>query len=346
MSFTLFIDESGQDRRESPHEVLAGIAVEDRDLWNLITSIQQLEHEVFGGRYGVRGHELKAKKLLSNKVFGLAAGHDPLEAEDRRRRSRACLDRGQGADMASLAALAQAKLDFVSRTLTLRAQQHCRAFASVIPREAPGPAARDFLWKNYAYVFERYFYFFEDMSPDAMGFIVFDELERSQSHLLIDQMGRYFLDTATGRMRSGRIIPKPFFAHGDLTTVIQVADFIAYVVAWGVQVSRTPPPSRENLGSCARQVMDLKYQSVREIDRNPNFKIWSFALIKDLRATDERRYCVEKTMVSSPRVSISLVKSRARLSTDMMIDTRRFAPVGRNLTRSSAPPRSPRWRTG
>jgi len=43
MSFLLFIDESGQDRRDSPCEVLAGIAIEDRDLWNLITAIQQAD---------------------------------------------------------------------------------------------------------------------------------------------------------------------------------------------------------------------------------------------------------------------------------------------------------------
>ena len=29
MAFFLFIDESGQDRRNSPYEVLAGVAVED-----------------------------------------------------------------------------------------------------------------------------------------------------------------------------------------------------------------------------------------------------------------------------------------------------------------------------
>lgn len=32
MSYLLFIDESGQDRRDSPYEVLAGISLEDRDL--------------------------------------------------------------------------------------------------------------------------------------------------------------------------------------------------------------------------------------------------------------------------------------------------------------------------
>jgi hypothetical protein len=36
MAWVLFIDESGHDRKASPYEVLAGIAVRDRDLWPLI----------------------------------------------------------------------------------------------------------------------------------------------------------------------------------------------------------------------------------------------------------------------------------------------------------------------
>jgi hypothetical protein len=36
MAWVLFIDESGHDRKASPYEVLAGIAVRDRDLWPMI----------------------------------------------------------------------------------------------------------------------------------------------------------------------------------------------------------------------------------------------------------------------------------------------------------------------
>jgi hypothetical protein len=50
MSHILFIDESGQDLRESSYEVLAGIAIEDRDLWNLICRVQDAELEFFGRR--------------------------------------------------------------------------------------------------------------------------------------------------------------------------------------------------------------------------------------------------------------------------------------------------------
>ncbi len=39
----LFIDESGHDLGEAPHELLAGAAVSARDLWNLIQTIREVE---------------------------------------------------------------------------------------------------------------------------------------------------------------------------------------------------------------------------------------------------------------------------------------------------------------
>lgn len=51
MAYFLFLDESGHDLKESPYEVLAGVSVEDRDLWNLIEAIKDAEERNFGLRY-------------------------------------------------------------------------------------------------------------------------------------------------------------------------------------------------------------------------------------------------------------------------------------------------------
>ena len=56
--------------------------------------------------------------------------------------------------------------------------------------------------------------------------VVFDEIEKSKSHLLIDQMHRYFRDTAVGRLRADRIVPEPFFVHSELTTGVRLADLV------------------------------------------------------------------------------------------------------------------------
>lgn len=43
MSYFLFVDESGQDRKESPYEVLAGVAVKDSEMWNLIQKVHDID---------------------------------------------------------------------------------------------------------------------------------------------------------------------------------------------------------------------------------------------------------------------------------------------------------------
>jgi hypothetical protein len=44
----LFIDESGYDNGPSPYGVLGGVAIEDRDVWNLIKAMQDAELRYFG----------------------------------------------------------------------------------------------------------------------------------------------------------------------------------------------------------------------------------------------------------------------------------------------------------
>lgn len=95
------------------------------------------------------------------------------------------------------------------------------------------PPPGDYLREDYAHLFERFFYFLEDADQTSMGAGVFDELERSKSHVLVEQLERYFRETATGRQRAGRIIPEPFFVYRELTTGIQLADLVPYVLSWG-----------------------------------------------------------------------------------------------------------------
>ena len=105
--------------------------------------------------------------------------------------------------------------------------------------------------------------------------MVFDELEKSQSHLLIDQMHRYFADTMVGQQRSSRIIPEPFFVHSDLTTGVQIADLVAYVISWGFRMARMTKPARPELSQLSNQVAGLRHRAIRKRLGNPEFEIWS-----------------------------------------------------------------------
>lgn len=293
MSYLLFVDESGQDRRESPYEVLAGIALEDRDLWSFICQVQDAEIHCFGQRV-TSGHlELKGKELLKRKTYKLAGQMPAFPPEERARLAQSCLTKGaaahgcsdnSGVTRAELTALGQAKIAFIERVLELCAQYRVRVFASVVDRDAPRPQG-DFLRKDYAYLFERFFHFLEEQPAQLSGLVIFDELEHAQCHILIDQMSRYFRETTTGRMRAGRIIPEPFFVHSHLTTAIQVADIVAYLMAWGVRIKGMNRARREELTPLADLVLQLRWTAPTA---DGEHRHWSVAVINDLRPRDER----------------------------------------------------------
>jgi hypothetical protein len=191
-----------------------------------------------------------------------------------------------------LKAISLAKIGYVTDVFSHCSRFGCRVFASVVEQSAPRSASAG-LRKDYAYLFQRFFYFLEDESArirsPQRGIIVFDELEKSQSHILIDQAHRYFKDTATGRARAGLIIPEPFFVHSDLTTGVQMADLVAYCISWGFRIPGVmQEPSRQELAPYANQIARLRYKTVRLIQNNPNHEVWSIAYIDDLRTAAEK----------------------------------------------------------
>ena len=287
MAWFLFIDESGHDRVASPYEVLAGIAIQDGALRELIARLHDAEIAAFGRRYSDGHRELKGSVLLKKKVFRHRSLNAELDLADVPTLARAALDDGARADVRMLKALAVAKLDYVASVFDTCARFDCRAFASIVETDAR-PTTGGGLRKDYAYLFERFFYFLEDNAAREQGVVVFDELEKSKSHLLIDQMHRYFAQTAVGRHRANRIIPEPFFVHSDLTTGVQIADLVAYVISWGFRMPRMTRPAREELSPFANQIARLRYRAVRKRLGNLGFEIWSFAHITDLRTQAER----------------------------------------------------------
>ena len=214
----------------------------------------------------------------------------PMGASGRRRLARVCLEKGERHEpptRAELTALAQAKIAFVKRLVTICEEFGVRAFASIVPRSAPRPAST-FLRKDYAYMFERFYYFLEETAADEIGIVVFDELERSRCHILHGQMELYFKDTATGMLRATRILPEPFFVHSELTTAVQLADLVAYIISWGVRFGPMTEPARAELESLADLVCRLRYRTTRQDTAGEQWPVWSFKYISDLRPEEER----------------------------------------------------------
>jgi hypothetical protein len=230
----LFIDESGYDSGLSPYGVLGGVAIEDRDVWNLIKAIQDAELLYFGTRYSVGQKELKAKKLISPQVFRQAAVAGEIAFPERTELAKRCLERGAGAPPRAIAALAQAKLEYVREVLEICSRFRCRAFASVVDKDSSSPGT-DHLRKDYAYLFERFFYFLEDMGPDTFGVAVFDKLDKDPESSPGEPDGQLFQtnhqgpaargpDSAGAALRAQRPDPRcPTCRFGGVCPVLGVA---------------------------------------------------------------------------------------------------------------------------
>ena len=279
MAYFLFIDESGQDHHDSPYEVLAGVSIKDEDLWNLIKSIHDLEISCFGKKYRDDKNEIKARKFLKKKTFRLAGQMPPIPVIDRTENARKALDPNLPVTKLGLTALAQAKLDYAKQIFELCIRFRCKVFASIIADPGTIPDDNNMLRKDYVYLFERFYYFLEDKKDQMQGIVVFDELDKSASHLVLSQMDRYFKSTLKGRTRSALIIPEPFFVHSDLTTGIQIVDFIAYILSWNFRAGKLDKACREELNTYLDLLKSMRYITSRQIGDVQNHSIWSVVIV-------------------------------------------------------------------
>lgn len=286
MAQLMFVATSGRDGGACPYAVLAGVSVEDRDVSNLAQALGDAQFRHFGRALERGDGAIRARNLLKKKTFRLASQSRPLPLDERRELARACLD-GTTAGRRALTALAQAKLAFVGEALELAARFRCRLVASIYPARAvvpdPGALRRDFL-----YLFERFFYLLDDLNPSPVGLVVCRDQDGGLGRRTSEQMARYFKHTARGRQRAGLVVAEPLVARGDLTAGNDLAAIVAYVTAWGFRTRDLPEPARRELYGFKEQVRALRYRAVREIGDNPNFVIWGFSVVADLRTRDER----------------------------------------------------------
>lgn len=293
-----FIDESGHDHGASPYEVLAAVAVQERELWNLIQAIRDAEREYFGVQFSEVGIEFKGTKLLKRKTFRLAGEGDPIPPDERRNLVRGLVIRGHEAEkngaqarvtFRELVAYGQAVSAFVERVFLLMGRYRVKTFAALVDPAAPRPAKGDFLRRDYAFLFQRFFYHLEATSSTEMGLIVFDELDKARSRILLDQMNGYFLLSEVGYRRSARIVPEPFFVHSDLTTAVQLADLVAYCASWSIRLAHMGKPVREELRPLGRLVFDLRYVGHRfDEERGEEWPVYGMFYLDDLRPRQAR----------------------------------------------------------
>ena len=90
------------------------------------------------------------------------------------------------------------------------------------------------LYAEVSFLLERYYYFLEQKQEP--GVLVMDETEKHQDRRLVARLEKHFTSTDTRRLRSGWIVPTPFFVSSDMTYAVQAADVCIYFTNWGFRI--------------------------------------------------------------------------------------------------------------
>lgn len=288
MSLLLCLDESGHDHRNMPYEVHGGIAIPAKKLWPFVQALVTLEQACFGDRLSRFQKEIKGSHLLDKDRFKWAAQGDAMEETLRRRNCLSFLNKGlnkQGQRRHEFTAYGQACLLMARGIFNLIASHDAKIFAVAIPKNAPQPPAgreADLLRKDLVFLFERYFYMLEH--ANETGLMVLDETEKTQDRRFVRMLERYFQETATGRFRSTRIVPSPFFVASDMAAPVQVADVVIYALNWGFrlpQIGMNAPTRPEIETEFAGLIATLQFRGDGYREGNI-FKTFGICYVPDL----------------------------------------------------------------
>ena len=202
--------------------------------------MKKLEVESFGCSLNQFNKEIKGSTLIDRKRFKFSRQFGLLPDRDRQRFCHSFFIknlRKLTPTREEFTAYGQACLHMARRTFELLYDYEAEVIATAIPRgiEKPDDFEReDFLRKDIVFLLERFFYFLDRNS--AHGTLIMDETEKSQDRRFVSKLEAYFTKAFTGRSRTSRIVPAPFFVSSDMTPAVQAADLCIYCVNWGFRL--------------------------------------------------------------------------------------------------------------
>ncbi len=267
VSYLLFLDESGHDHRSMPYEVRGGVALKVDVLWGFVQAVQRLEQQAFGDLLFHYGSEIKGWKLLDKDRFKWAKQGEDLDGVARRKHALAFLNRGRNKDRPKreeFTAFGQACLMMARGIFELLRSHGAMLFATAFPRQVRRPKQykhEEYLRKDHVFLLERYFYFLE--RENTAGLLVMDQTEKTQDRRFVQQMERYFTKTHTGRYRTSRIVPSPFFVDSDMSYPVQAADVCIYCINHGFRIpsrGMDAPPRPEVAQEFGPWLNELQYR--------------------------------------------------------------------------------------
>jgi len=241
--------------------------------------------------------ELKGKDMLSRKTFRKASRATQFFPPGERKR---LIDQligkhveriPQTTNVEEYAAWSQAKIEYANQLLYLCVEQGLKVFGTLFPRGTPRPEPEEmegYLGKEVTFLLQRFYEYLKGLGGNPTGLLVMDELERSQCKKSLRALASYFSKTQRGQEWAKIIVPEPFYVHSELTTMIQVADLVAYVINWAYRTGPIQEPARPELDDYGRLVRQMVFPLDFTDDEGVRRTMWSVHLIEDLRPSAER----------------------------------------------------------
>lgn len=277
MSWLLFLEEPGDHQSGLPYGILAGVAVEDVHVWDLIRRLRDAQFQYFGqqlvddqGRYfGAEAFFGDDALLSASQVSGTR-----LRPVDHQADRIAKLNSPTAASPIPT----KAKMAYCQFALSLAIDYDATGFAVFIPREYIQINDERYLRKDYSFLFERFFNFLK-ITPDAgAGMFVLPKFAHHKTYVTPDTIYEYFTKTTNGRLRSRVIIPTMFRADGAMGVLSQLAEIFSYIASWTVRLPHMTEPTRDDLKLLASMCVKMRFSYLTENGKTD----WSFKFVDNL----------------------------------------------------------------
>ena len=284
MGWSLFMEEPGDHQLSLPYGVLAGLAVEDRLVWQLARTLKHAEFDFFGSRLDRFRSHFTTDSILDIEAIQIANASTALSASDRLCLVKECssLDRLQMSTQ-HISALAQARFLFCQHVLELLLDYDVKLFASMIPTEQIGTTYFSGLRKDYSFFFERFAMFLTEQVAGTVGMLVLDASRHTGVHIQLSAITDYFEKTTKGRLISAVIVPEPLMSNQTLATINQAAALVARALSYGIRIAGMTVARRHDLDLFVRLCNQMRLSFLSKEGR----KDWSLIFLDDVRTMRE-----------------------------------------------------------
>ena len=284
MGWSLFIEEPGDHQLTLPYGVLAGLAVEDRVIWQLARKLKRAEIDFFGSRLVNFCSLFTIESILDIEADQIASSSIDLDAAERLQLVRECagLNPLQLSTKHSFA-LTQSRFLFCKHALEILLDYNVKGFATLIPTNQINISYLNGLRKDYSFFFERFNLFLSDYSQGSIGSIVVDECRSDEKYVSVISITEYFEKTTKGRLISQNLIPEPLMANDSLSTINKAAVIYSNILSYGVRLSGMMNNRRYDLDALVR-ICNLMRTSYPSRDGK---KHWSVIYLDDVRTMRE-----------------------------------------------------------